>query len=78
MAIGDLNMQAAQRTAAQIEEMGGRALAVSLDVTDEDRWIAAVDEVTAKLGIPTVLVNNAGIGELADVEETTVELWDRH
>ncbi len=78
VAIGDLNMQAAQRTAAQIEEMGGRALAVSLDVTDEDRWIAAVDEVTAKLGIPTVLVNNAGIGELADVEETTVELWDRH
>ncbi|MEE8172030.1 MAG: SDR family oxidoreductase [Alphaproteobacteria bacterium] len=78
VAIGDLNLAAAQRTVAQIEESGGRALAVSLDVTDEDKWIAALEQVTAELGIPTVLVNNAGIAELANVEETTVEMWDRH
>ncbi len=78
VAIGDLNLAAAQRTVAQIEESGGRALAVPLDVTDEDKWIAALEQVTAELGIPTVLVNNAGIAELANVEETTVEMWDRH
>ena len=78
VAIGDLNLAAAQRTVAQIEESGGRALAVPLDVTDEDKWIAALEQVTAELGVPTVLVNNAGIAELANVEETTVEMWDRH
>lgn len=78
VAIGDLNMAAAERTAAQIEESGGRALAVALDVREEDQWVAALDAVTAELGALTVLVNNAGIAELADVEETTVELWERH
>ena len=78
VAIGDLNLAGAQRTVAQIEESGGRAIAVSLDVTDEDRWIAALEQVTAELGVPTVLVNNAGIAELANVEETSVEMWDRH
>ena len=78
VAIADLNMEATQRTVAEIEQNGGRALAVPLDVTDETQWVAALKQVTAELGTPTVLVNNAGIAELADVEETTVEMWDRH
>jgi len=78
VAIGDLKLKAAERTAAEIVAEGGRALALSLDVTDEHDWAAAIDEVTDRFGPPNVLVNNAGIAELADVEETTVELWERH
>ena len=78
VAIADLNMDAALQSAAEIQDAGGRAMAVPLDVSDERQWIAAFEQVTAELGVPGVLVNNAGIAELANIEETTVELWDRH
>jgi len=35
---------------------------VRLDVADEESWRAALDLVSAELGPPTVLVNNAGLG----------------
>jgi len=47
--------------AAEIEAGGGRALAVSLDVTDEASIIAAFDAAEAKFGAPDVVVANAGI-----------------
>ena len=78
VAIADLNMDVALQSAAEIQDAGGRAIAVPLDVSDEQEWIAAFEQVTAELGVPNVLVNNAGIAELANIEETTVELWDRH
>jgi cyclopentanol dehydrogenase len=78
VAIADLDMEAAQKSALEISDGGGRAMAVPLDVADEAAWIAALDEIRAEIGVPDVLVNNAGIAELADIEESTVELWDRH
>jgi 3alpha(or 20beta)-hydroxysteroid dehydrogenase/cyclopentanol dehydrogenase len=78
VALADLDLEAAELTAAQIEASGGRAFALSLDVTDEHDWSAAIEAVTDRFGTPNVLVNNAGIAELADVEETTVEIWERH
>lgn len=78
VAIADLNVEMALRSTAEIKDDGNRAMAVPLDVTDETQWIAAFKQVTAKFGVPNILVNNAGIAELADIEETTVELWDRH
>ena len=47
--------------ASEIEAAGGRALAVSLDVTDEASIIAAFDAAEAKFGAPDVVVANAGI-----------------
>src|SRR5262249_13480138 len=45
----------------RIRLRGGRAIASSVDVTDRDRINAAVDEVRRRLGIPTILINNAGV-----------------
>lgn len=61
VAVVDLDEAACAGTVAAIAEAGGRALAVGADVADEDAVTAAVDRVTAELGAPTVLVNNAGI-----------------
>jgi NAD(P)-dependent dehydrogenase (short-subunit alcohol dehydrogenase family) len=57
VAILDLNMTAAEQTAARI---GG--IAVKCDVTDEKSAIDALSEVQKKLGIGRVLMNCAGVG----------------
>lgn len=46
---------------AEIEEAGGTALAVPLDVQDADAIAAAVETAHDRLGLVTILVNNAGV-----------------
>ena len=48
-----------------------------LDVTDEHQWQELIDRTGRELGRLDVLVNNAGIGSMADVESETVEGWQR-
>src|SRR4051794_13127140 len=64
VAIGDVDMEAAEATAAPIG-----ALARRLDVTDRPDFTAFLDEVEAELGPLDVLVNNAGIMPLSPVDE---------
>ncbi|MCA0180503.1 MAG: 3-oxoacyl-ACP reductase FabG [Actinobacteria bacterium] len=61
VAVLDLDESACAATVSAIEEAGGRALAVGVDVADEAQVEAAVARVAAELGAPVVLVNNAGI-----------------
>jgi len=57
----DLEETAAKGTVEAIVAAGGRALAVGADVSDADQVEAAVTRVAEELGVPTVLVNNAGV-----------------
>ncbi|MGW1619607.1 SDR family NAD(P)-dependent oxidoreductase [Streptomyces sp. NPDC002172] len=59
------------------EEVGGGAVGLALDVTDESAWEAVVDRVTGRLGSLSVLVNNAGIAAMRTVETETLESWDQ-
>ncbi|MET9496564.1 3-oxoacyl-ACP reductase FabG [Streptomyces sp. NPDC006552] len=61
VAVLDLDAAAGADTVEAITRAGGRAVAVGADVADEARVAAAVEEVTERLGAPTVLVNNAGV-----------------
>ncbi|MEV6278964.1 3-oxoacyl-ACP reductase FabG [Nocardia sp. NPDC051832] len=61
VAILDLDESACKTVVAEIEAAGGKALAVGVDVSDEQSVQAAVQRVADELGAPTVLVNNAGI-----------------
>jgi NAD(P)-dependent dehydrogenase (short-subunit alcohol dehydrogenase family) len=76
--VADIDDTVGEQTASGIRAAGGKALFVHLDVTEENQWTTAVDAATGEFGPVDVLVNNAGIGVLADIEETTVELWDAH
>jgi NADP-dependent 3-hydroxy acid dehydrogenase YdfG len=58
VAIGDLDLLAAQRTA---QELGPSAVALALDVTDRSSFAAFLDEAEAQVGPLEALVNNAGI-----------------
>ncbi len=58
VAIGDVDLPAAQRAA---EELGPRTVALPLDVTDRDSFARFLDAAEEQLGPLDVLVNNAGI-----------------
>lgn len=53
-----------------IDGRGDRAIALKLDVTDPEQAEAAVKETEARFGRIDVLVNNAGIGYFAAIEES--------
>jgi 3(or 17)beta-hydroxysteroid dehydrogenase len=72
VAVADIDAGAAQALA---RELGGAARAYTLDVTDETAWDATVAQVLEDLGGLHVLVNNAGIGRLASVEDCTYAEW---
>jgi 3-oxoacyl-[acyl-carrier protein] reductase len=61
VAVVDLDEGACANTVTAIHDAGGTALAVGADVSDPIQVGAAVERVTAELGAPTVLVNNAGV-----------------
>jgi NADP-dependent 3-hydroxy acid dehydrogenase YdfG len=62
VAIGDLDVALAERTA---QELGGGTLALALDVTDRGSFERFLDAAEEQLGPLDVLVNNAGIMHLS-------------
>ena len=74
--LADVTDQEGTAVAAEIAEMGGDALYVHLDVTNEDEWDAAVQSVVASFGKLDILVNNAGIWRRGHVLETSSDQWD--
>ena len=73
VAVGDLELNAAEAVAAELRERGGEAIAVSLDVTDEASVSDFADAAWAAFGSVQLLVNNAGVmspvSPLADMTE---------
>jgi len=71
VAIGDIDLQAARRTA---QELGPSTVALALDVTDHGSFSAFRHGVEDQLGPPDVLLNNAGImpiGPFLDEDDAT-------
>ena len=71
--VADLNLEGIDDTVNAINEAGGRALGVELNVTNKDSVDAMVEKVLAEYGRIDILVNNAGISQKATVQEMTLE-----
>ena len=71
LALTDINLAGLADFAQQ-----GR-VTLEQDVTDEARWREVVDAVVAKFGRVDVLVNNAGIATIGNIEKTTLADWRR-
>ena len=77
VAIADMNLDAAEATAAGIRAGGGSAMAVAADVTDEAQVNAGVAEVVKAWGGIDVLVSNAGIQIVHPLEDFPFAEWKK-
>jgi short-subunit dehydrogenase len=59
-----------ERIAHEIERGGGRARPFPADVGDPDAVAAMADIVRTEIGVPSVIVNNAGAGRFLFIDET--------
>jgi NAD(P)-dependent dehydrogenase (short-subunit alcohol dehydrogenase family) len=74
MARGHEGLEAARR---EIEEAGGSAIVLPLDVADADAVEAAADRVEQELGPIDLWINNAMVSVFSPVRETTAEEYRR-
>jgi 3-hydroxybutyrate dehydrogenase len=75
--IADLNPEAAEACARDIDPESGRALAVAMDVADEDQVEAATARVIETFGALDILVSNAGIQTVAPLVDLELAQWRR-
>ena len=75
--LGDIQVEDGQSVAQEINEAGGQAIFIEMDVSKQSDWQRAIDAAISNFGKINVLVNNAGIIERDSLEETTEETWDR-
>jgi len=75
--IADLNKQAADATAAELQATGAQAIGVAVDVTSEEQVDASVEEATKAFGGIDILVSNAGVQIVHPVEEFSFADWKK-
>ena len=75
--IADLMLAAAQATADEINQSGGTAMAVEMNVTDEAAVDAATAKVVEQFGGVDVLISNAGIQIISPIVEFKYDDWKK-
>lgn len=73
VALLDMNLDAARSRAAGLTG----AVAIACNVTDAKSVDGALTEVRAQLGAPDIVVNSAGIVDLAPAQDLSQGAWDR-
>ena len=77
VAVFDINLESAAKTAADITQAGGMAEAFRCDITDHEGVKAAVAAAEAALGPTSILVNNAGWDIFRLFKDTTPADWQK-
>ncbi|WP_422367182.1 SDR family oxidoreductase [Pelagibius sp.] len=79
VAVADLNLAAAEESAAAITAGGGKAVALQVDVAQAESVEAMMAAAEAGLGCVDALFNNAGVmlSEDRGPEDTGLAVWDR-
>lgn len=77
VAVTDVQQESAEDTAARIRDSGHQALAFRMDVTSVNQIWQVQEQITSSFGVPSVLVNNAGIAVGGYFLDTGLESWER-
>lgn len=75
--IADLNLAGALMVAAEIQESGGRAIGVAVDVSDETEVDVAIQAAVRAFGGIDVLVSNAGVQIVSPIEDFRFTDWKK-
>ena len=59
--VADVNLEIAQQTVLEIQDLGRKAMALEMDVTSYEKVEEGVNKILDKMGKVDILVNNAGI-----------------
>ncbi|MGI6117103.1 MAG: SDR family NAD(P)-dependent oxidoreductase [Bilifractor sp.] len=73
----DITIETAQKTADLINEAGGTAAAMAVNVTKEEETEAMIAKAVELYGSVDLMYNNAGICTVMKVEDMPVEKWDQ-
>lgn len=76
VAVGDLEAEGVERTAAAITRAGGDAIALVGDLTEEGPAARLIDAAVARWGTLDILVNNVGGSRNSKIWEMPVADWD--
>lgn len=73
----DVHTEAVEAVAASINQDGGKALALTCDISDPEQVKNAVARVVAELGAPSALFNIAGVVKFGRSEDLDVAAFNR-
>ena len=76
LVIADLNLEAAQKAAAELTQSGPKAIAVQMNVMRAEDARRMVDETVKAFGRFDILVNNAGLQHVSPFTEFSEERWE--
>lgn len=75
--IADINKEGGEKTIQQIEQKGGTAMYIDMDVTDEKEVDAGIQQVISAYGYVDILVSNAGIQHIDAVVDLKLADWKK-
>ncbi len=75
--IADLNLAAAERTAQEIIQAGGQALAIAMNVCDEEAVNQGIETVMAHFKKIDILVSNAGVQHIEALDQLAFSDWKK-
>lgn len=73
--LADINLDRCMRVADEIKQIGGEAVAISVDVTKREQVKRAVDLTVESFGSLNIMLNNAGINKPMMFLDVTEENW---
>ena len=71
------DIEGASQTAAEVREIGRKAWMFSMDLSDSENVHNFVQGVMEHVGVPDVIVNNAGMWKGGQIQDIADEDWDR-
>jgi 3-hydroxybutyrate dehydrogenase len=77
VAIADLNLDAATAAAHELDPSGDKAMAVAMDVADEEQVDAGINAVAVQFGAIDILVSNAGIQIVEPLDQFKFADWKK-